>query len=89
MQYAALLLLAGAGLASAQGRPMNTSICDYYTTALLKNNTAANQYKVLQLVVNTALIGNYTTNPGSMNAVPGILAPGMYEGQQVNLAPYL
>lgn len=39
-------------------RPSNMSICDYYTTALLKNNTAANQYTVLTLVVNTAVIGN-------------------------------
>lgn len=46
--------------AMAASRPMNTSICDYYTTALLKDNTPANQYKLLQLVVNTAVIGNYT-----------------------------
>lgn len=39
-------------------RPSNTSICDYYTTALLTNNTAENQYTVLNLVVNTAVIGN-------------------------------
>ena len=51
MQLTSLLLLAGAGLASAQSRPMNTSICDYYTTALLKNNTAANQYTLLTLLV--------------------------------------
>jgi hypothetical protein len=52
------LALAGAvGTAIAQ-RPTNTSICDYYTTALLKNNTAANQKTLLTLVVNTAVIGN-------------------------------
>ncbi len=45
------------GTAAAQ-RPANTSICDYYTTALLKNNTAENQYTLLTLVVNTAVIGN-------------------------------
>lgn len=45
------------GTAVAQ-RPSNTSICDYYTTALLKNNTAANQKTLLTLVVNTAVIGN-------------------------------
>jgi hypothetical protein len=50
-------LAAGLGGVAAQ-RPANTSICDYYTTALLKNNTAANQYTVLTLVVNTAVVGN-------------------------------
>lgn len=58
MQYLKALAFAAAiGSAVAQ-RPANTSICDYYTTALLKNNTAANQKLVLTLVVNTAVIGN-------------------------------
>lgn len=48
------------------------SLCDKYTTALFKNNTAENQQTLVTLVVNTAIIGNYTN--GSMNAVPGILA---------------
>ena len=52
-----LALLAASTVAAAQ-RPQNVSICDYYTTALLKNNTAANQYTLLTLVVNTAVIGN-------------------------------
>lgn len=51
-----LALASAAGLVDAQ-RPTNTSICDYYTTALLKENTAANQYTLLTLVVNTAVIG--------------------------------
>lgn len=34
------------------------SICDYYTTALLKNNTGANQLTLLTLLVNTVVIGN-------------------------------
>lgn len=42
---------------SAQ-RPADTPICDYYTTALLKENTAANQLTVLTLLVNTVVIGN-------------------------------
>ncbi|TVY16688.1 hypothetical protein LARI1_G008031 [Lachnellula arida] len=72
---------------AADGRPSNTSICDYYTTALLKNNTAANQLTLLTLVVNTAVIGNYT-KPNVGIAVPGILAKGTYNGTAVNLAPY-
>jgi hypothetical protein len=69
-------------------RPSNTSICDYYTTALLMNNTAENQMTLLTLVVNTAVIGNYTKpNVGIM--VPGILAQGqMQEGMPVDLLQY-
>lgn len=51
-----IVVAAAAGSTLAQ-RPANTSICDYYTTALLKDNTAANQYTLLTLLVNTAVIG--------------------------------
>jgi hypothetical protein len=57
MLFTALAVAAAVGSAVAQ-RPANTSICDFYTTALLKNNTAANQMTLLTLVVNTAIIGN-------------------------------
>lgn len=57
------------------------SICDKYTTALLKENNAKNQETLLTLVVNTAVIGNYT-KPNVGIKVPGLLAPGTgkYEG---------
>jgi hypothetical protein len=58
---ALLSLLVLAVAANAQSRPNGTSICDYYTTALLKNNTAENQKTLLTLVVNTAVIGNCTS----------------------------
>lgn len=57
-----LIVAAATGLAMAQ-RPTDTSICDYYTTAALKNNTAANQMTLLTLVVNTAVIGNCVSPP--------------------------
>jgi hypothetical protein len=84
---AVLLAVAAAGTAVAQ-RPANQSICDYYTTALLKQNNATNQYTLLTLLVNTAVIGNYTQpNVGIM--VPGILNPnGTYNNTKVNLVPY-
>ena len=50
-------MAAAATIAEAQ-RPKDTSICDYYTTALLKENTAKNQLTLLTLVVNTVVIGN-------------------------------
>jgi len=86
MRYSTLAVVAAVGTAVAQ-RPTNTSICDYYTTALLMNNTAANQMTLLTLVVNTAVIGNYT-KPNVGIKVPGILAAGTYNGTAVDLLPY-
>jgi hypothetical protein len=57
MLFKALTVAAAVAGVAAQ-RPNGTSICDYYTTALLMNNTAANQKTLLTLVVNTAVIGN-------------------------------
>jgi hypothetical protein len=82
------LIVAAAASAVAAQRPNGTSICDYYTTALLKENNATNQNTLLTLVVNTAVIGNYT-QPNVGIAVPGILNPnGTYMGTPVNLVPY-
>ena len=78
--------LACVGSVVATGRPASVSICDYYTKALLKRDTAKNQQLLLTLLVNTAVIGNYTQP--NYNAVPGILAPGVYNGEQVNLLQY-
>ena len=75
------VLLALAGSSTSQ------SICDKYTTALLKDDTPANQYMLLTLLVNTVVIGNYT-QPNVGVALPGILAPAVYGGEQVNLLPY-
>lgn len=81
MKGSLITSLAGVGLAAA-----TQSICDKYTTALFKENTGANQETLLTIVVNTAVIGNYTA--GAKNAVAGILAPGYYEGVYVQLLPY-
>lgn len=55
--------------------------------ALLKDNNATNQYTLLTLLVNTAVIGNYTQP--NHNAVPGILNPnGSFNGTAVNLVPF-
>lgn len=86
MHYKAFAFLAAVGVVLAQ-RPDNTSICDYYTTALLKDNNATNQLTLLTLLVNTAVIGNYT-KPNVGVKVDGILAPGKYNDTDVNLVPY-
>ncbi len=90
MHFGRSSLLATAGLAvlATAQRPESESICDYYTTALLKENTAANQLKLLTLIVNTVALGNYT-QPNVGIVVPGLLAPGAsFNGTPVNLAPY-
>lgn len=88
MLFKSALLLTAAGSALAQSRPSNVSICDYYTSALLDTNNATNQYTLLTLLVNTAVIGNYT-QPNVGVSVPGILNPNAtYEGESVNLVPY-
>lgn len=89
MRYSKTIIAAAAASISGVSaqRPSDTSVCDYYTTALLKNNTAANQATLLTLVVNTVVIGNYT-QPNVGIAVPGILAKGTFNGEEVNLLPY-
>jgi len=58
MHFKSLAAAAVVATGVAAQRPNGTSVCDYYTTALLKNNTAENQKTLLTLVVNTAVIGN-------------------------------
>ena len=89
-------------VAAAQ-RPSDVPICDYYTEALLEENSADNQYTLLTLLVNTVVIGNCKsttacmwqlvtnmpdTEPNVGVAVPGILAPGTVNGEDINLLPY-
>ncbi|KAH8889462.1 hypothetical protein GQ53DRAFT_869866 [Thozetella sp. PMI_491] len=86
LKRSATIGLAVSGAVSAQ-RPTDVSICDYYTTAVLTNNTAANQLTLLTVLVNTVVIGNYTM-PNVGITVPGILAIGDFNGTKVNLLPY-
>lgn len=78
--------IAAVGYTTAQ-RPDNTSICSYYTPVLFGDNNVTNQYKLLTSLVNTVVIGNYSV-PKNDIAVPGILAPGTFNGTKVNLLPY-
>ncbi|GKT93626.1 hypothetical protein CT0861_08222 [Colletotrichum tofieldiae] len=87
MHYKTIATVTAAASVAVAQRPADTPICDYYTTALLKNNTAENQYILLTLLINTVVIGNYTT-PNVGIKVPGILASGTYNGEEINLLPY-
>lgn len=68
-------------------RPDTVSICNYYTEALFKNNTADNQYLLLTALVNRVIIGNFSETTTNIN-VPGILANGTFNGKNVNLLPF-
>lgn len=61
MRFSTLALAGAASVATAQ-RPSDMPICDYYTTALLKENNATNQHTLLTLLVNTVVIGNCMWN---------------------------
>lgn len=69
MHFSKVALLAAATAVSAQ-RPEDEPICDYYTTALLKNNTAENQATLLTLLVNTVVIGNCESASSEMMMMP-------------------
>ncbi|KAK4954779.1 hypothetical protein LTR66_013491 [Elasticomyces elasticus] len=86
MRTSFFLTLAAIGSAIAQ-RPANTSICDYYTTALFGNSNATNEYSLLVALVNTVVIGNYT-KPNVGVRVPGILTPGLYNGVLSDILPF-
>ena len=60
MQFKYLAVLAAAASGAFAQRPSNESICDYYTTALLKVNNGTNQYTLLTLLVNTVVRLNRT-----------------------------
>jgi hypothetical protein len=82
-----LALLAVAGVVSAL-RPNGTSACDYYTPKVTsEENTPESQLKLIQLIVHTFVLGNYTT-PNVGVKVAGIAGPGEFNGTTVNLLPY-
>jgi len=68
-------------------RPDTISICNYYTEALFKNNTADNQYLLLSALVNRVVIGNFSETTTDIN-VPGILANGTFNNQDVSLSQF-
>ena len=67
--------------------PPNVTICDYYTPLLFGVNNVTTQWLHMTMLVNTALIGNYTI-PNVGVKVNGILNPGNFQGMPVNLLPY-
>ncbi|KAL5322636.1 hypothetical protein ACEPPN_010610 [Leptodophora sp. 'Broadleaf-Isolate-01'] len=68
-------------------RPANVTICDYYSETILGEKTAASQKLLMTILMNTVVLGNYTT-PNVGIPVHGIAAPGVQDGKDVNLLPY-
>ncbi|OCK77456.1 hypothetical protein K432DRAFT_418620 [Lepidopterella palustris CBS 459.81] len=85
--FVPLAILATIGSTFAQA-PANQSICDKYTTTLLKYNNATSQYTLLTLLVNTVVVGNYT-EPNTVIMVPGILATGTFNGEAISSQYFL
>jgi len=93
MKFTIAAVAAVAAVAEAQNSSM--SLCDKYTTALLKNNTGSNQLTLLTYLVNTVVAGNFTkpnlpdvTFPTNYT-VPGILATFKgSDGKNQSLLPY-
>lgn len=82
-----LLTLIGSGFASAAKRAANATICEHYSTLLLGASNATTQHTLMTLVVNTAVIGNYSS--ASKSYVPGILATdATYNNVKVDLLQF-
>ena len=90
MFYTTFFFLAAANLALAE-RPSETPMCDHYAATMWGENTPANQYTLLNLIVNRFAFGNYQFPPDTSNAgtnITGFLTPGYFQGKPVNLLPY-
>lgn len=78
-----VLLLGVRGVVEAQ-RPSSLSICDYYAGSRYGTSNATTQFRLMQSIVALAFGGGrgvVGTDPNST----GILNPGNFEGQDVNL----
>jgi hypothetical protein len=60
----------------------SNSTCDFYTKHILGSNTPANQSLLIRLILNTAVIGNYTT-PNVGISVVGANVPHIYNGMRI------
>ena len=71
------------GLSLAQ-RPSNSSLCDYYAGDLYGQSTEATQAKLIKSIVSLAFAGP-ANMPDVRPEVTGILNPGKFNGQYIDL----
>lgn len=92
MKFTAVTAAALASVAAVSAQSSNTSVCDKYSMALLNSTQGAAQKTLLTLVVNSALIGNYSNATSATATVKptGILTTnGTYNGtNNINLLKY-
>lgn len=79
-----LAILIGSG--SAQ-RPNSASVCDYYAQQRFGANSSEAQLKFMQNVVCLAFEGGTTLSDVSSD-LTGILRPGKFKGEDINLLSY-
>lgn len=80
-----LLLISLFALSTAQ-RPDNSSLCDYYAESLYVDNSNASQAKLIRSIVSLAFGGPKGLS-NVAEGLTGILHPGNFDGQAVNLQP--
>lgn len=91
MKFSAVTIGALAGAAAVSAQNSSTpSFCDKYSTALFNSTAADKQLTLLTLVVNSAVIGNYSnaTAPNAAVKPTGIVNNGTYMGKSVSLLKY-
>lgn len=82
-----LLLALFFGFSLAQ-RPDNASLCDYYAGIHYGQSTNATQAKLIQSIVALAFGGSSSLYNLTSNNLTGILNPGVFQGQQINLGAW-
>ncbi|KAH3952149.1 hypothetical protein HBH98_068880 [Parastagonospora nodorum] len=73
-------------LVSAQ-RPESASVCDYYAQQRFGTNSSESQLRFMQNVVCLAFEGG-STLPNISSDLTGILRPGKFKGNNIDLMPY-
>lgn len=80
-----LALLIGLGLAQ---RPSNATSCDYYAEQLYGTNSSKTQYELVKHVVALAFAGPPPKSTNISSDITGILHPGVFQDEHVNLMPW-
>jgi len=81
---AAALLLAASGPAALAQRPSSSSICDYYASQRYGSSNSTSQFRLMESIVALAFGGGASV-PGTDPISTGILNPGTFRGQAINL----
>lgn len=81
-----IALLGLLGYADAD-RPANASTCDYYAEVKYGANNSHTQFQLIQGIVGLAFGGAFNLSNVS-SQLTGVLNPGTFSGEQINLLPW-